>query len=97
MSSTNQLICLHRQLPIPKYAKDNRKLREITFHPDQKQRPNHRTFAMEKNSSHRKPMLQVVFRFSREIFILSGRRYIFLKFYGFPSESIVVKWRYLLL
>ena len=70
---------------------------KITFHPGRKQRPNHRAFAVEKNSSYKKPVLQVVFLFPWEIFTLSGSRYIFLKFYHFPSQNIVVKWRYLLL
>ena len=37
---------------------------KITFHPGRKQRTNHRPFVEEKNSSHKKPVLQVVFRFS---------------------------------
>ena len=70
---------------------------KISFHLGRKQSPNHRAFAVEKNSSHRKPVWQVVFRFSREFFTLSGSRYNFLNFYCFPSQNIVVKLRYLLL
>ena len=47
---------------------------KITFHLGRKQRPNHKSFAVEKNSSQKKPLLQEVFRFSQEIFTLSGSR-----------------------
>ena len=70
---------------------------KITFHLGRMYRPSHRAFAMEKNSSYRKPVWQVVFRFSLEIFTLSGSRYNFLRFYRFLSQNIAVKWRYLLL
>ena len=62
----------------------------------QKKRLNHRPFAVKKNSSHKKLMLQVVFPFSGQSSTLSSNRYTFLKFYHFPSQNIVVKWRYLL-
>ena len=51
---------------------------KITSHLGRKQRLNHRAFAVEKNSSHKKSVWQVVFHFYREIFTLSGSRYIFL-------------------
>ena len=70
---------------------------KITSYLGRKQRPNQRAFAVEKNSSHKKSVWQVVFHFYREIFTLLGSRYIFLKFYRFLSQNIVVKWRYLLL
>ena len=47
---------------------------KITFHLGREQRQNHKSFAVEKNSSQKKPLLQVVFRFSQEIFTLSGSR-----------------------
>ena len=64
---------------------------KTTFHPGRKQRPNHGPFAVEKNSSHNKPLLQVIFRFSWEIFTLSGSRCIFRQFCRFPSQNIVEK------
>ena len=70
---------------------------KITFHLGRKHRPSHRAFAVEKNNSRRKSVRQVVFRFSWEIFTLSGSTYNFLKFYRFPSQNIVVNWRYILL
>ena len=96
MFSANQFICLHYQLPI-KIRKTIENEEKITFHLGRMHRLSHRASAVEKNSSHRKPVWQEVFRFSREIFIFSGSRYNFLKFYGFPYQNIVVKWRYLLL
>ena len=50
---------------------------KVTFHTGRKQRSNHRPFTVEKNSSHKKSVLELVFRFSREIFTLSDSRYIF--------------------
>ena len=38
---------------------------KITFHLGRKQRPNHRALAVEKDSSHKKLVRQVVFCFSR--------------------------------
>ena len=70
---------------------------KITFHLGRMHRPSHRAFAVEKNSSHRKPARQVAFRFSLEIFKHSGSGYKFLTFYHFPSQNTVVKLRYLLL
>ena len=97
MFYANQLICLHSQITNQNMQKTIENADKITFNLGRMYRPSHRAFAVEKNSSHRKPVWQVVFRFSLEIFTLSGSRYNFLKFYRFPSQNIVVKWRYLLL
>ena len=97
MFSANQLICLHCQITKQKTQKTIENEHKMTFHLGRMYRTSHRAFAVEKNSSHRKPVWQVVFRFSLEIFTLSGSRHNFLKFYRFPSQNIVVKWRYLLL
>ena len=52
-----------------KYANTIENEEKITFHPvESKDRI--RPFAVEKSSSHKKPVLQVVFRFSWEIFTL---------------------------
>ena len=97
MFSANQFICLHCQITNQNTQETIENEKKITFHLGRKQRLNHGAFAVEKNSSQKKPMWQVVFRFSLEIFTLSGSRYIFLKFYRFPSQKDVIKWRYLLL
>ena len=69
---------------------------KITIHPGRKQRPIHRAFAVEKTSSDIKPVLQVLFCVSQEIFTFSGSRHIFLKFYRFPAHNIVVEISYAL-
>ena len=97
MFQANQRICLHCQITNQITQKTIENEDKITFHLGRMYRPSHRAFSVEKNSSHRKPVWQVVFRFSLEIFTYSGSRYNFLKFYRFPSQNIVVKWRYLLL
>ena len=97
MFSANQLICLHCQITNQNMQKTIENEEKTTFHLGRMYRPSHRAFAVEKSSSHRKPVWQVEFCFSLEIFELSGSRYNFLNFYRFPSQNIVVKWRYLLL
>ena len=56
------------------YQKTIENEEKITFYLGRRQRPNRRPIAVEKNSSHKKPVLQVVFRFSGEIFTFSGSR-----------------------
>ena len=80
MFLANQLICLHCQITNQNMQKTMENEDEITFHLSRMYRPSHRAFAVEKNSSHRKQVWQVVFRFSLEIFTYSGSRYNFLKF-----------------
>ena len=96
MFKANQLICLHCQTTNQIMQKTIENEDKITYHLGRMYRPSHGAFAVEKNSSHRKLVWQVVFRFSLEIFTLSGSRYNILNFYRFPSQNIVVKWRYLL-
>ena len=91
MFYANQLICLHCQSTNQITHKTIENEHKITFHLGRMYRTSHRAFAVEKNSSHRKRVWQVVFRFSLEIFTLSGSRYNILKFYRFPSQNIVVK------
>ena len=79
MFYANQLICLHCQITNQITQKTIENEDKITFHLGRMYRPSQRAFAVEKNCSYRKPVWQVVFRFSLEIFTLSGSRYNFLK------------------